>query len=206
MGVNAITPTTITSASSPTQSTNALSELGTDDFLGLLITQLRTQDPLEPMGNQELMNQLSAVRDIQASTSLTEMLGQLAIQQRFASASGLMGQFVTGKTGEDGASQQGTVVGIRFMEDGRPMLQLAEGGEILLDQVEGVESPLHAAEALIGKGIVGVDRRPTGDQELIEGVVMAAQMGDDGEILMELDSGKDIRFRDVIGLNSAAAA
>lgn len=203
--VDAISATTSTTSSDPVRPTNAVAGLGTDDFLGLLIAQLRMQDPLEPMGNQELLEQLAAIRDIQASTSLTAQLGQLASQQQLSSAAGLIGHYVTGKPGEDGTSVRGTVVGIRFLANGQPMLHLAGGDELSLAQVSTIESPLQAAESLIGQAIVGVDRRDSTDPEMVEGLVMAVRQGTQGELLLELDNGKDIRFRDVIGLTALEA-
>jgi len=196
--VDAINATTLTTSSDPVRPSNAVAELGTDDFLRLLITQLRMQDPLEPMGNQELLDQLASIRDIEASINLTDKLGKLASQQQFGSASGLIGLYVTGRVGEDGTSVHGTVTGIRFREDGQPMLQLAEGGELRLDRVSTIESPQQAAESLIGQAIVGVDRRDSSDPEMVEGLAMAVRQGAQGEVMIELDSGKDIRFRDVI--------
>lgn len=68
-----------------------------------------------------------------------------------------------------------------------------------------IESPLQAAESLIGQAIVGVDRRDSTDPEMVEGLVMAVRQGTQGELLLELDNGKDIRFRDVIGLTALEA-
>ncbi len=201
--MEAINATTLTSSPVSLGETSSFADLGSDDFLALLITQLRTQDPLEPMGNQELLEQLSAVRDIETSTTLTEMLRNLAGQQRFASASGLIGQHVTGMVEEDGSAQQGTVVGIRFLDDGRPILQLADGSELALDRVATIESPLRAAEALLGQSIVGVDRRDAAEPEIVEGLATAVRTDAQGEILLELDTGQDLRFRDVVSLAPA---
>lgn len=182
---------------------NSFSDLGSEDFLRLLIMQLRNQDPLEPLDNAQMLEQISSVRDIELSTTLTESLRSLTGQQRFASASTLIGQYVTGVGGENGAAMAGIVVGVRFTDDGRPILQLADGNELPMDQVNTIESPLRAAEALVGQGVVGLDRRDPANPEVSEGVVTSVHPGERGEVLLELDSGQVLRFRDVVGVMTA---
>ncbi len=60
-------------------STVGNSELGKDQFLQLLVTQLRYQNPLEPMEDQEFISQLatfSQLEEIQYLSSMVEALGQ----------------------------------------------------------------------------------------------------------------------------------
>ncbi len=184
---------------------NTFAELGTDDFFKLLITQLTNQDPLEPTGNEELLQQISSIRDIELSTTLTESLRLLTGQQNFASASSLIGQYVSGMPASGGEPVSGMVVGVRFEADGKAVLQLADGTEMPLDQVSTIQSPLGAAEALIGQTVVGVDMREPSSPQVAEGLVTAVRTDEHGEILLELDSGDDLRFRDLTGAASAAA-
>lgn len=93
---------------------NAATAMDSQDFFKLLITQLTNQDPFEPTGNDELLRQISSIRDIELSTTLTDSLRSLTGQQRFTSASTLIGQFVTGVPGPDGVVDSGLVIGIRF--------------------------------------------------------------------------------------------
>jgi len=160
--------------------------------------QLRNQDPLEPVDNAELLEQISSVREIELSTTLTESLRLLTGQQRFASASSLIGQYVTGLAGADGMAESGIVVGVRFADAGQPILQLSNGSEIPLEQVSTIESPLRAAEALVGQPIVGLDRRDPADPQVVEGIVTGVRFDTQGEVLLELDTGQDLRFRDFV--------
>ena len=191
----------------PDRATGAttFNDLGSDDFLRLLIAQIRNQDPLEPVGNDELLNQIASIRDIELSTTLTESLRSLSGQQRFASASSLIGQFVSGRPDESGLSQEGVVVGVRFTEQGEPILQLAGGGELPIDQVGTIQSSLQAAEALMGQAVVGVDRRDPGEPQVVQGVVTGVRLDPSMEVMLELDTGQDLRFRDFVSLASVEA-
>lgn len=199
----------LASATPPTSSADtdkALGTLGSQDFLRLLIAQLQTQDPLEPVSNQDLLNQISSIRDIELSTTLTSSLSDLANQQQFGSASSLIGQFVTGSPGADGLTHSGLVVGVRFPADGSPVLQLADGSELPISRLSAIESPSEAARALMGQGIVGVDRRDTSSPEVVSGVVSGVRLDEAGDVLLELDTGMSLRLRDFTGLVPVAAA
>ncbi len=201
MSVNAINSTV---ADAPNlNSATEFSALGSDDFLKLLITQLTNQDPLEPTGNEELLQQISSIRDIELSTTLTDSLRSLTGQQRFASASTLIGQHVTSTKTDSEESRSGTVIGVRFDENGQAMLQLAGGEEIALDQVESIQTPLQAAEALVGRKVVGFDRQDGATPEIVEGLVAEVRQDDSGEVILELDTGKKLRFRDVVQVTGA---
>ncbi len=187
-------------------SANSALALGSQDFYELLITQLTNQDPMEPMGNEELLRQIASIREIELSSSLTESLQALADQQQFGSASSLIGRYVTGLPGQDGIVDSGLVVGIRFTDGGRPVLQLANGSEMPLEQVSTIESPLAFAQALVGRQVVGVDRRDPSEPELIEGIVTGVTVAGTGEMTLELDTGQDLRLNDLIGPSPTQSA
>ena len=187
-------------------SANSALALGSQDFYELLITQLTNQDPMEPMGNEELLRQIASIREIELTSSLTESLQALADQQQFGSASSLIGRHVTGLPGPDGIVDSGLVVGIRFADGGRPVLQLANGSEMPLEQVSTIESPLAFAQALVGRQVVGVDRRDPSEPKLIEGIVTGVAVADTGEMTLELDTGQDLRLNDLIGPSPAQSA
>ena len=178
---------------------NSIAALGSDDFLKLLVAEITNQDPLEPTGNEELLRQISSIRDIEMTTSLTKSLQDMSGQQRLGTVSSLIGQFVTSASGSTGSFESGLVVGIRFNASGSPTLVLSNGIELSIDEVGTIESPLHAAEALIGKNIVGVDRRDPSDPQRIEGLVTAVRKNEHGDTMLELDTGETINLADVFG-------
>lgn len=73
----------------PSASKNPLTEktVTQDDFLRLLITQLRNQDPLNPMDNQEFAAQLATFNSLGQLIDINNKLGKLG------SAQSLTGQF-----------------------------------------------------------------------------------------------------------------
>lgn len=191
------------SPASESSSVNSMAALGSEDFFRLLITQLTNQDPLEPTGNEELLRQISSIREIELSTALTRSLEQLSGQQRISSASGLIGQFVTA-LGNDGASVvQGMVRGVRFDAAGQTLLQLADGTELPLERVQTIAPPLVVAEALRGQTVVGVDGRSGGSGEVVEGVVSGVRIDERGDVVLELDTGEALRLQDVVEVRSS---
>jgi flagellar basal-body rod modification protein FlgD len=69
-----------------------MDDLNSSDFLQLMIAELQQQDPLNPMDNSELVQQIGAIRELSATTSLTNTLGTVLIGQNIATASGLIGK------------------------------------------------------------------------------------------------------------------
>lgn len=198
--VNLLSPSSTAPASAA--KSQGMSALGSQDFLKLMLAELTNQDPLEPTDNEALLRQISSIRDIELSTSLTDSIRQLTGQQQIGSSSALIGQFVTGMPGDDGAVVSGMVVGVRFSEGGRPLLQLSNGAEIPLEKVASVQPAQQAAEQLVGATVVGVDRRKADEPELVEGVVSGVSVTGTGEVLIELDTGANLRLRDVLSVLS----
>ena len=77
-------------------SSRGIEEMSSMDFLRLLITQLSNQDPFEPMKNQDLLEQLSAIRSLESNMTISENFGKLLAHQELASATLLIGGWVTG--------------------------------------------------------------------------------------------------------------
>ncbi|MFW5785009.1 MAG: FlgD immunoglobulin-like domain containing protein [Chitinispirillaceae bacterium] len=56
---------------------DAQKEMGKDDFLLLLTTQLKYQDPLNPMENTEFVSQLAQFRALESSNNIESAIGKL---------------------------------------------------------------------------------------------------------------------------------
>lgn len=79
-------------STSQTSGSNGLADVDLDQFLGLLITELQNQDPLNPMDNAQMLEQISQIRQIGSTNKLTDTLSTLAIGQELSMASSLIGK------------------------------------------------------------------------------------------------------------------
>jgi flagellar basal-body rod modification protein FlgD len=79
---------------------NDLRTVDVDQFLALLITELQHQDPLNPMDNSEMVQQINQIREISATNQLSDTLGAVLLGQNVATASGLIGKRVHALTDE----------------------------------------------------------------------------------------------------------
>lgn len=74
---------------------HSLSDLDSDQFLQLMITELTNQDPLNPMDNEQLAQQISTIRQISATTQLSDSLNNVQSGQSLTTASSLIGKYVS---------------------------------------------------------------------------------------------------------------
>lgn len=113
-------------------------QLGRDTFLGLLTTQLRYQDPLEPVENTEMVAQLAQFSSLEQMTQLNESFGLLSgniDQLNFISGSSLLGRTVSGVT-EDGLPVSGEVERIELV--GSLVYLTVNGERISMAGVTGI--------------------------------------------------------------------
>ncbi len=87
---------------------DAFSKLQTQDFLKLLVTELANQDPLNPMDNTQILQQMSQLREIRATELMTATLESVLFGQNFTTANWLMGRNIHGLA-DDGQYVTGVV-------------------------------------------------------------------------------------------------
>lgn len=114
---------------------SALNEVDLDDFMKLMITELQNQDPLNPLENDELIAQISQIREVGATEQLTETLNAVLLGQNIASATSLIGADVDALT-DEGDRVTGNVRVVNIT-DGKPSLDLAVGPSATAAEEEG---------------------------------------------------------------------
>ena len=88
-------------SSSATNTSNAvnsdrLNDLTMSDFIKMMVAQLENQDPMDPMSNTEMLQQMSQMRSITSSDRLTSSIESLTLGQALSTASSLIGKTITG--------------------------------------------------------------------------------------------------------------
>ncbi|MEI7988302.1 MAG: flagellar hook capping FlgD N-terminal domain-containing protein [Chloroflexota bacterium] len=125
-------------SSSQTSKTTTKSTSGQDitneDFLVLLLTQMRNQDPLEPMKNQEFMSQLTQMNSLSALKSMDSNLKKMTTQSEITEATALIGK----KVEVSAKSISGVVSSVSF-EDGSVMVQIGSQ-KVALSEITSVTS------------------------------------------------------------------
>jgi flagellar basal-body rod modification protein FlgD len=75
--------------------TSVGNNLSQKDFLQLLTTQLKNQDPLKPMDNTEFIAQLAQFTSLQQTTDISQTLTSLSSSLKDMGAVGYLGKQVT---------------------------------------------------------------------------------------------------------------
>ena len=110
--------------------------LTSEDFLKLLVTQLQNQDPSEPVGNEELLGQLSQMRNLQANLELGEAMKAITSSQNLVTAASFIGKNIKG-VGADGTAVTGKVESA-FLSDGQFYVRVGDMPVKLTDVTEVV--------------------------------------------------------------------
>ncbi|WP_081444748.1 flagellar hook assembly protein FlgD [Blastopirellula marina] len=92
---------------------NSLQDLDMDQFLKLMIAELQNQDPMEPMKNSEMLEQIGQIRNITATEQLSTTLTNVLDGQNILSATTLIGGQVQALT-DQGDVVFGVVTGAQI--------------------------------------------------------------------------------------------
>ena len=113
------------SAGEAARATNSEAELDKNQFLELLVAQLKNQNPLNPVGSQEFMSQMAAFSTLEQVTNMAvaneEQNQMMAINQSLS----LVGHTVSYEKA-DGTIVEGKVESLQFGEHG---FSLTIGGQ-----------------------------------------------------------------------------
>lgn len=75
---------------------DVLRDVDLSEFLKLMITELQNQDPLSPMENHQILQQISQIREIEATDRLGTTMESILLGQSVSSASTLIGKQING--------------------------------------------------------------------------------------------------------------
>ena len=121
----------IASTSAATQATSG-STLDQADFLNLLVTQMTSQDPLNPESDTDFAAQLAQFSSLQTSQDMESELQNIQ-------ATGLIGQTVSATPTGGGGAVTGVVSAVQ-VSAGTPQIMI-NGQTIDLSQITGVTPP-----------------------------------------------------------------
>lgn len=109
---------------------------GRNEFLHLLVTQLQHQDPLEPVGQTEFLQQLAQFSTLEGIEKLNASFADLLQAQQLSDGLSLVGRTVRYRSSEGGPVQEGRVdeVGV---QNGRITLHVGDQS-LTLDEITAV--------------------------------------------------------------------
>ena len=124
---------------SKTPTTGSSSQLGENEFLQLLTTQLQNQNPLQPMDDTQSVAELAQFSSLQAATNMSNSFS--AFQSNFAvmQSAGLIGKPVSAQTTDANGNTTtvtGTVKSITVV-NGQPEFTLTDSSGNLVTDSNG---------------------------------------------------------------------
>jgi flagellar basal-body rod modification protein FlgD len=117
-------------------------QLGKDDFLKLLVTQLQDQDPTQPTDSSQWMAQLAQFSSLEQMTNVNDTLTGMASNQSVTQGVELLGKYLT-YTRADGSTGNGVASSISVAGDN---VVLKVGTEnVQTSQITGVSTTAPAS-------------------------------------------------------------
>lgn len=120
-------------------------ELGKDEFLKILMTQLQNQDPTNPMDDREFISQMATFSSLEQMMNMTNSINTLVESQLVSPVieySHMLGKQVSYQSAEEEIEE---IISSRVVtvsqKDGWAILQLENDDEIYADSVLTVSDP-----------------------------------------------------------------
>lgn len=193
---NGVSETPSTQNTYQNTATTEKDSLGKDDFLKLLVTQMKYQDPLQPADNTQFVAQL-------AQFSALEQMNNVANAMQSSQANAMIGKQIIW-TDNSGNMQTGIVTSVKFA-NGTASLMVGNV-EVPLDQVNYATDVQYAdqsilsmqAYSLVGKKITWLDS----NQKEQSGVVTSVKMANGIPSLLVGD--KEVGLGDITKVENAS--
>ena len=176
--------------------TRNVGELGKDDFLNLLVTQLQYQDPLEPMDDKAFIAQMAQFSSLEQMQNLNRTVS-------YSTGFAMMGKYISASfTDAEGVYRNvsGQVESVK-MSEGK-FYVLVDGYDVPMDNVATIsDSPMIGNNSNISEsarliGLMGSSKitdSESGDKLVIKGLISSIEKLDDGnfarldEVIFEPD-------------------
>ena len=107
-----------------------------DDFLQLLIAQLKNQDPTDPVDASEQLAQLASFSQVEQTIQTNQKLDALLAGSSLAQAEGYIGKYIESADG----TVKGTIASVKIYSDGI-IATTTEGGKILIQPGVSLSQP-----------------------------------------------------------------
>lgn len=134
--VSSTSPTGSTQLGTPgTSLSPSSSALGQNDFLMLMMDQLKNQDPLQPSDPTQYMSELAQFTTLEQETNIATSTSSTAAQQAAGSALGLLGHTVSYIDPTTGATLSGTVSQVDFTSPNGPTLTVGANAGVALSSI-----------------------------------------------------------------------
>lgn len=112
-------------SSATTNTARENASLNYDDFLRLMVAQLRNQDPLNPTDSAQYMSQIAQFSTVEQSINTNAKLDQLLVNSNISQASTMIGLTLTSADGET----SGIITSVRIDSSGSTAI-LDSGKEV----------------------------------------------------------------------------
>jgi flagellar basal-body rod modification protein FlgD len=131
-------------------------QLGKDDFLKLLVTQMSKQDPTNPMKDQDFIAQMANFSSLEQMKNIATAVSRMEAKQAY----NLVGKLISGPDMLSGEPVTGLVGAVFFDGDGKPYVRVS-GKTIEVEKITLVSDPnvLNAVEATLGDKAVNQEKK-----------------------------------------------
>lgn len=130
--------TTSAAATTGASHTFENSQLESGDFLKLMLEELMNQDPLDPVKNKDLLQQVSSIQNMQTLSHLDKTMAGMTFQQKVATGGALIGKQVSGVSNA-GTNVTGVVIKVLAGSKTGVVLVTTAGDQINVDKVTSIE-------------------------------------------------------------------
>lgn len=153
-------PWLTTSTQSETTTTTTEETMGKDDFLKLLVTQLKYQDPLEPMDNTQFLSQMATFSELEQMKNLNDTVSKWAEDYAASNSSSstlqqvstLIGRevaYLNSETSEEESSVSLGIIQSVIFREGTPYFIVGEDEVPMEDIIEIGRSSEDISSALL---------------------------------------------------------